>query len=88
MLSENIKETVRFSTMLITEEISYIYYQVYISWLFYFNSLYFRAVYEKALKMCKAFGRPSWPFALLYQVLTLYPSFSGHKKDIIKSLEK
>lgn len=38
--------------------------------------------------MCKAFGRPSWPFALLYQVLTLYPSFSGHKKDIIKSLEK
>lgn len=26
--------------------------------------------------------------ALLYKVLTLYPSFSGHKKDIIKSLEK
>lgn len=94
MLSENIKETVRFPKMLNVK--LYIYYQekhnnkvvVNISWVFYFNSLYFRAVYEKALKMCKAFGRPSWPFALLYQVLTLYPSFSGHKKDIIKSLEK
>jgi len=49
MLSENIKETVRFPKMLNVK--LYIYYQekhnnkvvVNISWVFYFNSLYFSA---------------------------------------------